>query len=63
MYKGVNRYTVLPKCFLVSRQARWAISSKKGSAAGESRALKSSMEQVSCSRAARTSRAVYWVVS
>ena len=27
MYSGVNRYTVLPKCFPVSSRARWAIRS------------------------------------
>ena len=59
MYKGVNRYTVLPKCLPVSRLARWAICSRNGSAAGESSALKSSMEHVSCSSAASTSLAVY----
>ena len=54
-----NKYTVLPKCLLVSSLALSAICSRKGSAAGDRSALKSSIEQVVCSRAARTSLAVY----
>ena len=41
--RGVNRYTVLPKCLLVSALERSAICSRYDSATGERRALKSSV--------------------
>ena len=59
MYNGVNIYTVLPKCLLVSSFAFAAISSKNGSAAGDNNALNSSIPQVSLSNALLTSKAVY----
>ena len=54
-----ERYTVLPKCLLVSSLARCGICSKKGFAAGDKRALKSSIVHTSCSSAVFTSETVY----